>query len=332
MAENSSIKLRKELRRSGLSSSAIDAAWPAWWNDDLSDSPSANAELRFALARKLGLAPKSLLGERVEFVWKDRARFKHLGAETDLDLQVLSSFAMSVGRLLTRAAPAGRGFHGISAEVLRQSILKSSQYVDLRTLLAACWGLGVPVVHFRVFPLQVKAMHAMVTGVGDVGAVMLGRDASYPALLAFTLAHEIGHIALGHVRAGTALVEVEDPAQAKDHDQEEQEADAYALTVLTGSPRPEITTEFERYNAPTLADAAIKAGPLHRIEPGTLALCVGHLQGNWPVVMAALKMIYPHPVQIWRAVNALAGQEINWEALVDDDQDFVRALLNADDV
>ncbi len=298
----------------------------------MSESPSANAELRFALARKLGLAPRPLLGERVEFVWKDRARFKHLGAETEADQQVLSSFAMSVGRLLTRTAPSGKGFHGISAEELRQSILKSSQYVDLRTLLAACWGLGVPVVHLRVFPLTVKAMHAMVTGVGDVAAIMLGRDASYPAPLAFTLAHEIGHIALGHVLSGTALVEVEDPAQAKDHDQEEQAADAYALTLLTGSPSPEITTEFDRYNAPTLANAAIKAGPLHRIEPGTLALFVGHLQGNWPVVMTALRMIYPHPVQIWKAVNALACEEINWEALVDDDKDFVRALLNADDV
>lgn len=332
MAEKSTTKLRKELRRSGLSSAAIDAAWPAWWNDELSDSPSARAELRFALARKLGLAPKPLLGERVEFVWKDRARFKHLGTETKADQQVLSSFAMSVGRLLTRTVPAGRGFRGISAEELRDSVLRSSQYVDLRTLASACWALGVPVVHLRVFPLAVKAMHAMVIGEGDVGAIMLGRDASYPAPLAFTLAHEIGHLALGHVRPGNALVEVEDPALAKERDEEEEEADAYALALLTGSPKPEITTELENYNAPTLAAAVVRAGPQHRIEPGTLALCVGHLQRNWPVVMSALGFIYPQPVAIWKAVNALARTEIDWSGLAEDDRDFVRALLNLDDV
>lgn len=332
MPDSSAAKLRSELRRAGLSASAIDAAWPAWWNDDLSESPSARAELRFALARNLGLAPKPLLGERVEFVWKDKARFKHLGAETEADTQILSSFAMSVGRLLTRAAPAGQGFAGISAEALRSSMLKSSEYVDLRALVAACWALGVPVVHLRVFPLAVKAMHAMVTGVGDVGAIMLGRDASYPALLAFTLAHEIGHLALQHVGSGTALVDVEDPAQVKDRDQEEEEADAYALTLLTGSPKPDITTSFDRYNAPTLAAAAINAGPSHRIEPGTLALCVGHLQGNWPVVMAALGMIYPRPVPVWKALNSTAVAEMNWDALFEDDRDFLYALLNAANV
>ncbi|WP_246801107.1 ImmA/IrrE family metallo-endopeptidase [Mesorhizobium amorphae] len=332
MAENSSTRLRKELRRSGLSSAAIDAAWPAWWNDDLSESPSARAELRFALARKLGLAPKPLLGERVEFVWKDKARFKHLGAETEADQLVLSSFAMSVGRLLTRTVPAGRGFRDIAAEELRSSILRSSQYVDLRTLAGACWGLAVPVVHLRVFPLAVKAMHAMVIADGNIGAIMLGRDASYPAPLAFTLAHEIGHLALGHVRPGNALVDVEDPALANDRDEEEQEADAYALTLLTGSPKPEITTEFEKYNAPTLASAVVRAGAQHRIEPGTLALCIGHLQRNWPVVMSALGFIYPQPVAVWKAVNALARTQIDWSALMEDDRDFVYALLNLDDV
>ncbi|RYL95534.1 hypothetical protein EWH10_21295 [Sphingobium fuliginis] len=35
----------------------------------LGQSPSGRAELRFAIARRLGLRP--LLGERVEFIWND---------------------------------------------------------------------------------------------------------------------------------------------------------------------------------------------------------------------------------------------------------------------
>lgn len=332
MADNDSNQLRKELRRAGLSPAAIDAAWPAWWQDDLSQSPSARAELRFALARKLGLAPKPLLGERVEFVWKDKAKFKHLGTESDSEREVLSSFGMSVGRLLTRAAPAGRGFANIAAEDLRASILRSNEYVDLRNLTQTCWALGVPVVHLRVFPLVVKAMHAMVIGEGDVGAIMLGRDASYPALLAFTLAHEIGHLALGHVAPGSALVDVEDPVKAKEVDDEERAADRYALTLLTGSPQPEITTEMARYNHVMLAASVAQAGPKHRIEPGTLALCVGHLQHNWPVVMSALGRVYGEPVPIWKAINSLARGEIDWSALVEDDQNFIEAILKLGDV
>lgn len=70
--------LRRRLRQAGLSDPAINAAWPAWWSDAATVSRSARVELRFALARNLGLSPKSLLGDRVEFVWKDEARFKHL--------------------------------------------------------------------------------------------------------------------------------------------------------------------------------------------------------------------------------------------------------------
>lgn len=72
--------LVKELKDAGLSDHAINAAWPTWWDDAAASSPSARAELRFALSRKLGLSPQSLLGERVEFVWQDEARFKNLTA------------------------------------------------------------------------------------------------------------------------------------------------------------------------------------------------------------------------------------------------------------
>jgi hypothetical protein len=128
-------RLRKELRRAGLSNSALEAAWPAWWSDELAASPSGRAELRFALARRLGLAPKPLLGERVEFVWKDSARFKHLTTQDAQQQDILSSFGVSVGRLLLRATEGGRGFDGLSASQLRNSILGSVPFVESPPLL-----------------------------------------------------------------------------------------------------------------------------------------------------------------------------------------------------
>src|SRR4051794_15887231 len=58
--------LRLRLRRLGLSDDAISAAWPQWWSADAEASPSARAELRFGIARRLGLDPRSLLGEQDE--------------------------------------------------------------------------------------------------------------------------------------------------------------------------------------------------------------------------------------------------------------------------
>lgn len=318
--------LRRELRGAGLSQQAIDAAWPTWWSEELADDPSGRTELRFALARRLGLSPKSLLGERVRFVWNDEARFKHLSAEDEAHRAALASFGMTVGSSLLRATRAVTSIVGVSAADLRSAVLADRALVDLQALVFACWAIGIPVIHLRVFPLETKAMHAMVVGVGGRHAILLGRDASYPAQAAFTLAHEIGHAALGHLDGASALVDMEDPATATERDDQEQEADRYALELLTGTAEPTIETDGGRYNAPGLAKAVRDASPRYRIEPGTLALCLAHQTGGWAVAMSALKFIYGQPRSVWRDVNALAASQLDWDLIGDDAAEWIRSV------
>jgi len=317
--------LRRELRGAGLSQQAIDAAWPSWWSEELADDPSGRAELRFALARRLGLSSKSLLGERVRFVWNDEARFKHLSAEDETHRAALASFGMTVGASLLRATRDVTSIIGVSAADLRAAVLADRPLVDLQALVFACWAVGMPIVHLRVFPLEAKAMHAMVVSVRGRYAILLGRDASYPAQTAFTLAHEIGHAALGHLNGASALVDMKDPATAKDRDDQEQEADRYALELLTGTAEPTIETDGS-YNAPGLAKAVREASPRCRIEPGILALCLAHQTGGWAVAMSALKFIYGHPRPVWRDINALAASQLDWELIGDDAAEWIRSV------
>ena len=326
-----SSKLMDDLREAGLSKAVIDAAWPAWWSDEVAASPSSRAELRFALARRLGLAPKALLGERVEFVWKDTARFKHLSTQDAHQQNILNSFGVSVGRLVLNATEPGPGLAGIDAATLRDIILKDRQFVDLTSLLGTCWGLGVPVVHLRVFPLSTKSMHAMVVEADGRHAILIGRDASYPAQIAFTLAHEIGHIAQRHLEGVSALIDVEDPAQAHDLDREEIEADAFGLTILTGSDDPDIRTNLDDFNAPTLAKAVLEAGARYRIEPGTLALSLAYRRNNWPVAISSLGFVYDGPADIGKAVNSIADRSLDWSGIGADSAEYLRNLMQLDD-
>ncbi len=317
------------LRRAGFSRAAIRAAWPSWWSSEASATASGRAELRFALARRLGLEPKPLLGERVEFIWNDEARFKHLSTQDVAQKAALTSFGMSVGRLLLRATPGGPT-DIISPEALRDAILTSSAFVDLGSLIAACWALRIPVIHLRVFPLEAKSMHAMVVSIEGRFAVLLGRDASYPAPVAFTLAHELGHVMLGHLADAPALIDLEDPALARDGDQQESEADRFALTLLTGSPEPDIQTNLDRFNAPTLAAAVLGAADRHAVEPGTLALCLGYRRNAWPVAMSALKFIYTEKKAAWREVNGIADGELDWDSIGDEAAHYLRNVMIGD--
>lgn len=324
-------QLRRGLREAGLSDEVVNAAWPAWWSEELSDDASGRTELRLALARRLGLSPRALLGERVSFVWSDEARFKHLSVEDMQHRAALASYGTSVGRSLIRAVAPAADLTGVSATELRNAILRDRPLVDLPGLLYACWAVGVPVAFLRIFPLRTKSMHAMVVAADGRHAVLLGRDASYPAPVAFTLAHEIGHIALGHLNDAVAIVDMEDPAIAGDLDDQEREADRYALELLTGSPEPEFQLDGTRFNAPGLAKAVSAASSERRIEPGTLALCLAHRTGVWPVAMSALNFIYGRAEPVWPRINTLADKQLDWSAVGDDATEWIRTVLGIRD-
>ncbi len=319
-----------KLRSAGISRAAIDAAWPSWWNDEAASSPSGRAELRFALARRLGLEPKPLLGERVEFIWNDEARFKHLSTEGKAERAVLTSYGISIGRLLLRATASRRVINSEDAALLRAAILANHEYVDLQSLITTCWALGIPVIHLRVFPLDAKSMHAMVVTYDGRFAILLGRDASYPAPIAFTLAHELGHIMLRHLEGTCALVDLDDPATAEAGDIEEREADAFALTLLTGSADPDIQTNVDTFNAPTLARAVLAAATRYRIEPGTLALCLAYRRHAWPIANAALRFVYAQSKPVWREVNGIAAGELDWDSLGDEGASYLRTIMTAE--
>ena len=321
------VNLVSVLRSAGLSKEAIEAAWPSWWNDDLASNPSGCAELRFALARRLGISPKTLMGERVEFVWKDEAHFKHLSTEDPSERAVLTSFGMAIGHQLVKATPEAPQLEGIDALSLRNAVLQDNSFVNLQGLLSICWAFGIPVIALRVFPLTAKAMHAMVVRISGRYAILLGRDDRYPALAAFTLAHELGHVLLGHLDPVTVLVDLKDPATAPKTDNQELEADRFGLELLTSRSDPTIETNLRSFNAPTLARAVIQAAPKYKIEPGTLALILAHSRGVWPVAMSALKFIYGGPSTVWRNVNAIAESQLVWDEISDEAANYVRNVM-----
>lgn len=325
-------KLREQLKLAGLSDRAIDAAWPAWWSESAAGSRSAQAELRFTVARRLGISPRSLSDDgRIEFVWRDRARFKHLTQEDDTQKSVLASFGTAIGRSLIQATERDVQAEDLSAEALRTLLLQNMEFVDLRGLLATCWALGIPVIHLRVFPLETKSMHAMVVKSDGRFAILLGRDAQYPAPVAFTLAHEIGHAALDHIPPDSALVDLADPADSSDSDDEEKEADEYALELLTGTSRPNIQVNIEAFGARQLADAALNAASTHHIEPGTLALCYAYKTKHWDKAQAALRYIYNERKPVWREVNHIATTQLRWHQLPEDSSDYLRSIMGVVD-
>lgn len=317
------------VKKAGLSGSAIDAAWPEWWSDAADASASAQAELRFSIARKLGLDPRSLFEEEgPRFYWDDSAKYKNFTGDAAKEGPILTSFGMSVGRLLCQGKEEFRAIAGLSPAEIRHSILKNEPFVRLENLLGLLWGVGIPVIHLRVYPLSAKRMCAMALEIDGRNVILLAKDSQYPASIIFHLAHEIGHVVLGHVSEGIAIIDMENPEDRQnERDQEELDADRFALELLTGSADPLIEKKGAGGTPRELAAQVAQIGRERQIEPGTLALCYGHVTHEWATVQAAMPLIYQKAIPAWQVTNLVASRQINWQALNDESAAYLHAIM-----
>lgn len=323
---------RRLIRSTGLTESIVSAAWPEWWSEAADASPSAQADLRFTLARKLGLDPRSLLDDETpKFVWEDAAKFKNFSGDMQSARPAISSFGTALGRMLIHGLPVYTPLHELDPLGLRKSILASRPFVDLTALIGFLWGVGIPVIHLRVHPLAAKNMCAMSVRIGDRYAVLLARDANYPAPTAFHLAHEIGHIALGHLSDGGAVIDMDDPSERiEETDPEEIGADQYALKLLTGYPKLEVENIGAGRGARQLAAEVMRAGRPNGIEPGTLALCYAYTNKDWATAQKSLQYIYENPAPVWERINKIAATQIQWRLMSDETSNYVRAVMGGD--
>lgn len=324
------LALRKQLRRAGISPDAIVAVWPEWWSEEAEGSISAITELRYTVARRLGLSPQSMFDEEPRFIWRGEAKFKNLGAATEAEAVVLTSFSAAFGNILVAATPTSQQVDGsptLTAAELREVLLANFEIVTLDALLTFVWSVGIPVVQMKLFPLRRKRMQATTVRVRERFAILVGRESKFQAQIAYVIAHEIGHLMLGHLQAVTALLEMSDPLKIESSDEEEQAADRFALELLTGHPDIQVESNVSSFTAAQLATAAIKESRQSRVDPGQLALCLGHATGRWRQAFGAQKLIPPGEQDIGAHLNGLAEIQLNWDELSLENQDYVRLVL-----
>ena len=314
---------RRKLSTLGYSPEVIAAVWPEWWDTTAESSSSATTELGMTIARRLGIMPSSLFGDSTpRFAWRDEARYKNLGTTSVQEREILTSFATSLARTLIRATPQQVPYApGETAAAIRSVF----NVRGIAQLLTVTWALGIPVVQTRVFPLPRKRMHAVSAALGDRHAIVLGAETQYPGKTAFTIAHELGHIFLGHLAGMSALVDVDDPATT-DEDDEEAAASRFALELLTGAPTLDIVAARDDYNAASLAASAKAASEAYGIDPDVIILAFAYQHRDWPRAIAALRLL-ARPTEVGVHINRIARGQLNWRGLYVDEQVYLDRVL-----
>jgi hypothetical protein len=322
------------MEAAGFAGGFVRACLPDWWDERAEQSESAWLQMQLGLAQRLSIDPITLLDETAPLQLSDigRPRFKHLTL-SEAQQKAANGFANGLARLLLAATPSVPHELPASALELRQLLLEgtSAPWIGFGQLLQLCSAFAIPVAHLTAFPAGIKGMAAMTTSIESRAALFTARIPIHPAQVAFYIAHELGHIVLGHVRDGQAIIEglTLDPNEVENGvppDDEEVEADRFAFELLTGDPQFVVRGPSDRGRAAELRTIAVQTGASMRVDPGLIILCYGRSSGRWPVATAALKLLPDHDQPVGALINRGLRTQLDEEMLSFEDRAFIDAV------
>ncbi len=335
------------LRAVGLNPKFVrEVVLPDWWDDAIAENPAGYAEALGRLADALSLDlralqdPNGVLNCRPYLATRNKAR-QGLREE---DLAWAKCLGARAAQLACSAMALPPADVPKSAREIRATLGKDNRIVTFPTLLDYCWSLGIPVLRVAQFPDKAKKPDGMAARFGNRYAIVLSKNSRYSAWLLFILAHELGHIALGHLQENGVFVDDAANWQANDEEEksspaipltaedEEQQANDFAIELLTGQADTTYHAT-QNLNAAGLAEAAQFFGQQYRVDPGVMALNYARHVPNgpyWALANAALKRLEPDANACAIVQNAMRGN-LQREALADEQWEFLLRVTGADE-
>lgn len=285
--------LYERLRDVGFDASFVrNRILPEWWDDELAETPANRAMAEAAVSRMLGFpidqlryAERSLKLPAVSDVRLKR----HKGTKAK-EVQPAILLAEQTAKATLSALPELPPFGGrLSALEMRQRVLADRYSVDLDGLLKFAWSHGIVVLHLAELPKATKKFSGLALFCGQTPIIVLACRRDSPPWIAFHLAHELGHILLGHVAEGQPPLADSDIDQI-DKDVEELAADEFACAALTGHPAIRVEPIYG-LTADKLVMWAKRIAAKNSIDPGTVALIYGRNATRIAVAQNALKLM-----------------------------------------
>lgn len=270
------------------------AVLPEWWTAECDRDPNLLQDIELRTARFLGcsledvcdparvLQPLEYAGARLR-----RARDappKRLVPAIHAALRIAAAVVRNLRNPDVVPDPLPR-----NADDWRAQISPTGSVLTLKHLLACLWQRGIPVVPVDQTPSPSFQGMACIVERRPVILILHRHDA--PARVAFTVAHEAGHIAAGDCDEYKPVVDEEE--EILDDAPMERRADEYAARVLMGEHQGlQIARHQEEPH-----DVAKKALALEQqsdVEASYLLLDWAHRTGDYETAMRGVRALYRH--------------------------------------
>ena len=299
-----------------------DLVLPQWWEDEAAENPVTYSQALMIVARHLGLDFRALRDPDAPLVPVIPAscRYKKVAGAPIDSLEVATAISLRVASLVCTAMsqhplePVGQALD------VRSSILASgAPWVGLEQLLDYCWSVGVPVVPITKWPAKGGRPSALAAHLSGRPVIIICNKKS-SAWLLFEIAHELGHIALGHLQDGGAVLD--EKFDGQESDAEETAANEYAETLLTGRPHP-CYASARWMKAGRLAQEAAVIGRRDRVDPGHVILnyCSSSGPDFYRLANAALKKLAQVPPTSLMRERMM--QELDWDEIPEESAEYL---------
>jgi len=276
----------------GFPKKYVQAQIPSWWSNDARKSESAIMQVELTVARRLGLDIRSLLEGRPTLAQKLHAKYKRAHRYSVNDVAPSSAICVALAEAIAAFMEVPYSPVPPSANSIRDFLFRQgAKRISLSALVMYSWHIGIPVIHAKKLPMGIPKVDGMVVGTATRPVIVLAKRSRFQAWLLFILAHELGHLARGHVKPGELLID-EDFEVVRPEidltDNEELEANEFGLELLNADPRPEYDIDLSEAPVP-LARRALAVGNERAVDPGHILLVQARRTGQWAEANAALR-------------------------------------------
>ncbi|MGL4316098.1 MAG: ImmA/IrrE family metallo-endopeptidase [Pseudomonas sp.] len=294
----------ESLQEAGYPRAYVTKLLPDWWDNSLFKTSAGAFQFALILKQRLGLDVS--FGQDGDLAIEPRAaraNFKHRANTRAEELNVAAGLGIALARLAVFAT--NEPYRDLPKHPLDLYELVRGRSgrpcVDFEGLLDLCWSYGIPVLFLKEMPRHTKKMAGMAVMVDGRPAILLGFGHDEQSRQLFVLAHELAHILCGHVQDNGALIDediagvsegLEGSAQVVRDDQE-READAFALQLIRNGQMEIIRQMPRTQSATTLAAASLRLARDRGIDQGHLILSYAKENDDWIRGTQALRFLFP---------------------------------------
>lgn len=320
----------EKLKATGFTKAHVRKLLPDWWSQEIEKQPDGFAEFCLLLSRRLSLdLPNLMRGDVVVRQSAALVAYKHRVDATPESLQALTCIATSVAQGVVSAMTKPYDNISHKPNLFSKYARDIGQgKISFSSVLNACWEIGIPVIPLPNIPVGIRKMDGAVIKTNDRPAIIISKKNSSRAWLTFIIAHELGHIANGHLDHDGSIIDV--ALQEKvtyetesANDIQEREADSFAFAMLGGEQVTSIINSWsERISSVDIAIRSREASETTGVESGHFVLRYAFRTKRWPDAMNALSFL-SEDADPESEIRSVLARSLDFGLVSDDIKEYV---------